>query len=173
LGAFGSSGLSVGFLCYFLDYFGISLALFGICFVLYANVYVFPSFPNAFSRRSVVEAAPQVRPTTTPYGRFVVDVCFEYSFHIWALLGMVVGFGLTMSLQCFYFERAACSHAKTGALKRNVFALLLFFSFCSIQGTLLETIFALSGCFWCPLGNFGELWASFVISLKSLCSHHV
>ena len=124
----------------------------------------------------MVEAAPQARPKTTAHARIVSEGCFVCSSHVLALLGqfgMVVGFGLTMSLQCFYFERAACSHAKTGALKRNVFALLPFFSFCSIQGTLLETIFALSGCFWCPLGNFGELWASFVISLKSLCSHRV
>jgi hypothetical protein len=67
----------------------------------------FNVLPYVFSPWSVVEAAPQARPKTTPNARIVVEVCFACSFYIWALLGpfmMVLGFGLTMSLQRFSFK---------------------------------------------------------------------
>ena len=80
-------------------------------------VYVFCSFRSVLSPWNVVEASPLARPKTTPTARIVVEVFFAVSFHTWALpgpFGMVVGFDLTMFLQCFSFKHASRSHAKTG-----------------------------------------------------------
>ena len=124
LGGFGSPGLSLGFLWCFFAYTGLqggslSSTLHILLFFLVMCMF-FTILPYVFSPWSVVKAARQARPKTTPNARSVVEVCFACSFHIWALLGpfgTVLGFGLTRSQQRFSFKRASRSHAKPGLLR--------------------------------------------------------